>query len=84
MKTRCKVGDLAYVVGSSRPEQNGMIVEVVREGQNGHPWWMVKFRGFVVTMRGNIVFGAAQVLDEYLRPLDGLPVDEDTREELTA
>lgn len=78
----CKPGDLAYVVGSSIEEQNGMIVTVERVGRNGMPWWVVSFRGFVITRQGHLANGSAQVPDEYLRPINGVPLDEEISEDM--
>jgi hypothetical protein len=80
----CKPGDLAYTVGSPLHEQNGMVVQVEYVSPRGAPWWVVSFRGAVVTREGRTVHGRAQVRDENLRPISGVPVADDVTDEVTA
>lgn len=79
-----KKGDLAYVVGSCIEEQNGMVVQVECMGINGPGWWEVTFNGIVVTRAGKIANGIAQIHDDYLRPISGVPVTDDVGDEVMA
>lgn len=81
---RCKPGDLAYTVGSPLHEQNGMVVQVECVSPRGAPWWVVSFRGAVETREGRTAHGRAQVRDENLRPISGVPVTDDLTCEVTA
>ena len=84
IKMNCKPQDLAYVVGSCIEEQNGMVVRVERMGVNGFGWWEVTFSGSVVTRAGKIANGIAQIHDDYLRPINGVPVTDDVHDEVPA
>lgn len=85
MKTRCKVGDLAYLIYSEAPESIGAVVEILRPMplRRGLPNWRVRSLKPLRTIRGRYLM-EGNVLDQNLRPITGLPIDEETREELTA
>jgi len=84
-------GDLAIVVKSDIPEVVGMIVEVVSgagiQDDEGLFEWFVRPSAPSRCFLPDGSIGVLELVgcpDAWLRPLSGLPIDEETREELTA
>lgn len=90
-----KPGDLAVLVGGY-PENLGAIVEVVESDLDATARWkrqvwivMVTGRKLRVqprdgSSRRKMGRGRCAALDTHLRPVSGLPIDEDVTEELHA
>ncbi|MGB8422210.1 hypothetical protein [Paraburkholderia sp.] len=81
----CKPGDLAYVVGDI-PEA-GLVVTVVKAFGQDYEFgfgfcWTVESREPQKTLRGFIT--RFEVPDSNLRPISGVPVNEEVTEEVTA
>jgi hypothetical protein len=92
----CKPGDLAVIVGVA--SKCGFIVEVMRAATlsrfdlpDGRPHvgcfledWIIKFQRAVQcpTMRGMVLSEWAVVADSKLRPVSGLPVDDEIPAEI--
>jgi hypothetical protein len=81
----CKPGDLAIVVPPSR--NAGRILSVVGPQKRPHfsglfSWVCVSEGAPLVGPRGEMRIG--QIPDAWLRPISGLPLDEETRDEVTA
>lgn len=97
MKLNCKPGDMAIVVSAyHRPENIGRIVEVVRVAVEGVDYkingasqfaWLVKSQrplaraGYYMPIPDGY---EAVCADCNLRPVSGLPVDEEIRDEVAA
>lgn len=85
---RCKPGDLAYIVSSDDPASIGAIVQVVRAcplwtGVTGvQHWWVCGTRP-LSTIGGDLVAEGA-IEDFRLRPISGVPVDEEENAEVPA
>lgn len=85
-----KAGDLAIVMSDLFPENIGLIVEVVSAAKWGYgDDWNCVSRGRPIICfdpdNGNVFMDMdADFRDFQLRPITGLPIDEETREELTA
>ena len=87
----CKPGDLAIVVrADGAPAAVGRIVEVVCPAPDvdGLPAWLVQFQG-VSPVRskttGATTLGVdADCPDAWLRPISGVPVEEEQHDEVTA
>ena len=89
----CKPGDLAIVIKSDYPADIGMIVRVVGPAADAWvhddvPEWLVESDRISVvadydtgTEKLSLDF---DIPDAWLRPISGLPVDEETRDEVTA
>jgi hypothetical protein len=86
MKLNCKPGDLAYVIDSEKPSHIGMVVRVVRPDPvwSGDPSWVVSFSGVVIGNGGEVLVGEGTCWDSSLRPIGGVPVDEETHDEVAA
>jgi len=86
----CKPGDLAYIVGGlDNPSPNlGRIVEVLRlcgEDDDG-PNWVCKSREPLALMGpGDSTVYATEGIcaDAWLRPITGLPITDDIKDEVT-
>ena len=94
----CKPGDLAIIVGVA--SKCGAIVNVVKgaplsrfELPDGRPHvaclpgdWVIKFQRAVPcpTMRGMILSEWAVIADSKLRPISGVPVHDEQRDEVPA
>jgi hypothetical protein len=94
----CKPGDLAIVVASRCVENIGRIVEVLRPAIRGVefdsrapdvPTWLVKadrplgVRGFISGLPRDPMLKRAYA-DHCLRPITGLPITDDIKDEVTA
>jgi len=87
MKTRVKPGDLAYLVHSHFPENNGLVVEVIEmdgwwTATTQKVYWVVKTRHEVsgIAMDGSIKTNTCHVAaDGALRPINGGILDEDEK-----
>ncbi|MBB1630286.1 hypothetical protein [Cupriavidus sp. UME77] len=89
-----KAGDLAYIVGTVVPENNGHIVEVLFRDPEGTIWdseprWVVKSAGrklFGISQQTGehveVVVGS--LADRFLRPISGVPVHDEQHDEVTA
>jgi hypothetical protein len=84
----CKPGDLAYIIRSEIPENVGAVVEVLRLDaeqsiESGEPvWWT---RSPAPTMHSNGVIDYDGVVeDSRLRPISGVPVHDEERDEVPA
>lgn len=97
MNTRCKPGDLAYIVWSAIPENIGKVVEVIRvddsiapkDATPGSLRWVIRTRtqGFAIDRITGVVcaFAAGAETSTYdyaLRPISGVPIDEETNEDV--
>ena len=61
---RCKIGDLAILVGPAMPENLGALVEVLRPWRHGpYDWWVRSLRGPLRRNNGTVSdeAGAADV-----------------------
>jgi hypothetical protein len=88
MTLNCKPGDLAYVVRSVIPENIGIVVEVLRACTeydcyaNDPAWWV---RSPSPTMHTDGSFQRdGTAYDRNLRPISGVPVDEEVTDEVSA
>ncbi len=82
---RCRVGDLAVIVGGAIVENHGHFV-TVREWDDARGVWMVDSEGSaLLSGRGNRVMSGL-ICDRNLRPIrpDADPVSTDTTREVTA
>lgn len=92
-----KPGDLAIVVSSISQENIGRIVEVIRLVQPGEifsegrrlkaecPGWLVKTdRPLAITLYGRLIGHSCMRVykDAYLRPISGLPINDEVTEDL--
>ncbi|HDR9497077.1 TPA: hypothetical protein QDC06_000264 [Burkholderia cepacia] len=93
----CKPGDLAIIVNGRFPEEIGRIVEVLRLAAPGidfhpdalSPAWIVKSdRPLPIFLhKANEIHSWANenpVADARLRPVTGLPITDDIKDEVTA
>lgn len=87
----CKPGDLAIVVrADGAPAAIGRVVEVLRLAPDvdGLPAWVVQFRGVGVVRNkesGALTLGVdADCPDAWLRPISGVPVQDEQRDEVAA
>lgn len=86
---RCKPGDMAIVRYAHTPVV-GKVVEVIERSDDvmGMPAWRVQFRGAAKVRNketGQLTLGCdADCPDSWLRPISGVPVGEDVRDEVTA
>lgn len=81
----CKPGDLAYIVGCVFPENNGRVVEVLSAfgpSKDGDFCWLfhssAKLHGTCEVTGQRIFVQDGIVLDSILRPISGVPVDDET------
>jgi hypothetical protein len=82
----CKPGDLAILIHANLPENLGAIVEVIRPCEIFGPgYWVCSSttprRGVI----GNRVISAKaenSAHDSWLRPVSGLPIDDEVTEDL--
>ncbi|WP_321913552.1 hypothetical protein [Paraburkholderia sp. J11-2] len=90
----CELNDLAVIVHSETGRNLGKIVEVVKFlGEspefNGYTWctgsgpaWLCEAKGTPISVRyGDPVF-AVVIPDVWLKPVSGLPIDEEVTEDL--
>lgn len=83
----CKPGDLAIIIAGELSERNvGAIVEVLRIDDretflSETPTWRVRACNPLHRMDGQITTDGC-VADSLLRPVSGLPVDEDVTEDI--
>lgn len=86
----CKPGDLAYIVKSATGASVGRVVEVVKShgiGPNGPDWNVRTREPFKVVMRdGSGIKKSKNFLmpDAWLRPISGVPVHDERRDEVPA
>jgi hypothetical protein len=89
----CKTGDLAIVIHQSEAAPNvGRIVEVIEwageRGTGRWPCWVVKatspMNAFKPLTNEPTKSLEGIIPDAWLRPISGLPLDEETRDEVTA
>jgi hypothetical protein len=94
----CKPGILAYIAHSTLPQNIGKVVEVIAADLSRLPGesieaprWVIKHRSPMhVVIRGTreIVIRAPGTLmsapDAWLRPISGVPVNDEVTEEITA
>lgn len=87
----CKPGDLAVIYGSEC--NDGHIVEVLRPDPDGGIWdtsfrWIVRcptpLEGAKEDGSGNGFANEGSIPDESLRPIGGVPVHDEHRDEVTA
>lgn len=86
MNTRCKPGQYAYVVDSLKQSQIGVPVKIERLSYlsfDGAAVWEISFSGVVVGIYNEVLVGNALCRDDCLRPISGLPLDEEIHDELT-
>ena len=74
----CKPGDLAIVLFSGYGNE-GKIVDVIKASQNYPGFWMCGVRGRKINSNLGEVEQAA-FEDRYLKPVSGLPMEEETQE----
>lgn len=84
----CKPGIMAIVIKAELQENIGIIVDVVSECPVGGPgyWWCstreprrtVSGLGYILSVRD------ASMPDSWLRPVSGLPLNEEIGDEVTA
>lgn len=87
----CKPGDLAYIVESAFPENLGRVVEVI------DAYGMFRDEGFCWNIRANSpltgegeIDGTIMFLcegfiqDACLRPISGVPIESDVKDEMSA
>jgi len=84
----CKPGDLAYIVTGDIKENIGAVVEVLSidiELSNilAEPFWNVRARRPLETKTG-LFTEVGTIEDRRLRPISGVPVHEEERDEVTA
>ncbi|WP_349609110.1 hypothetical protein [Cupriavidus sp. DF5525] len=86
----CKPGDLAIVVrAEGAPAAVGKVVEVLRSAPNvnGLPAWVVQFQGVGIVRNkksGALTLGVdADCPDAWLRPISGVPLHDEERDEVT-
>jgi hypothetical protein len=94
--TRCKPGDLAYIIRASVPENIGRVVQVIERdlslGANdpnpGEVRWHISMPdnsyGIDRTTGGRYLVPPGQCLsapDANLRPISGVPLDEEVTED---
>jgi hypothetical protein len=86
MNTRCKPGDLAYVVYGA---QSGAIVSVIKASTplaDGSPTWSAESRAPLKTVNPETgqrrTDRKFRVPDFWLRPISGVPVDDKVTENL--
>lgn len=81
----CKPGDIAYVIRAVEPMVIGRIVRVV-EWTDCDDWgfsgWIVEFVGDTSELPSS--WRGAACPDANLRPISGLPVSEEARDEVHA
>ena len=89
MALRCKVGDLAYL--SSDCVDEGVVVEVLRpvvRDTDQPPAWHCKSRTqlqcTLERSQKDVLSTNICVEDRYLRPISGVPVDEEVSDEVAA
>lgn len=88
----CKPKDLAIVIRADAvPELIGQVVEVIRASVIGCPYgpvWVVRFQTpkfFPCMFTGAcIITTDADCPDAWLKPISGLPIDDDVPDEVTA
>jgi hypothetical protein len=85
----CKPGDLAIIVKAPLSRDGGplgLIVEVLGDGETDSMFgfcWLCKFRTPMETVGGHILT-TLHVADDWLKPISGLPIDEEITDEVTA
>lgn len=88
MTTRCKPGDMAYIVGSDFPENIGRVVEVTSEGfpcPEGYAWVVrssVPLKGWIDGPQSTGCGFEVWSLDDELRPISGVPIQDELTEDL--
>jgi len=84
----CKPGDLAIMVSSGIPENIGRIFEILNFNQavtdfSGKPIWNVRAAHPARTADGEMS-SEGNASDADLRPITGLPITDDIKDEVTA
>ncbi|VWB07636.1 hypothetical protein [Burkholderia lata] len=89
----CKPGDLAYVTYATQFQNIGRVIEVIRKSSDGDygPEWVCRSSGIVVAwdefLQKNLEAPAGTEFmapDAHLRPITGLPITDDIKDEVTA
>lgn len=87
----CKPGDLAYLLASFRDENVGRVVQVVRRAGDHWlmgPMWVARACGPLPTVdyggRPSGDHATAECPDAWLRPISGVPVHDEQRDEVPA
>lgn len=91
----CKPGDLAYIVCDDFPENVGRVVEILRPAtldgtESPGFWWEVRAIGapMPTLYHGEAEFAGyvneMESLDADLRPISGVPVDDEVCNEVMA
>ncbi|WP_175683860.1 hypothetical protein [Burkholderia cenocepacia] len=86
----CKPGDLAYLVASDFQENIGRIVEVTKQGwmEDGRWVWTVTssapLTGWILEPLSVGRSTMVNVFDDELRPISGVPVTDDVKDEVPA
>ncbi|MDR5776269.1 MULTISPECIES: hypothetical protein [unclassified Caballeronia] len=84
MNLRCKPGDLAYVVSSEFQQNIGAVVEVVEAAGMIEGMWAWHFEssrplvGLIPGCPRIISAKDGTIADECLRPISGVPIEEET------
>jgi hypothetical protein len=93
MKLNCKPGDLAYVIDMSCSANIGRVLEVISRGADGEygPEWRCQCKGYVVAwdeaLQQNVYATPGTKVyapDAHLRPITGLSITDDIKDEVTA
>jgi hypothetical protein len=96
MTLNCKPGDLAIVMYSETGLNLGKIVEVIKllgetpefDGQfwniDDGPSWLVEAKGSPILCSVGPPLSVVPIPDAWLRPISGVPVDEEITDEVTA
>jgi len=91
MKLNCKPGDLAIVVRSDVNGDIGTIVEVLHRSfvdDDGDHQWLTKWprptRAFGHHSGREMLVVETFIPDAWLRPVSGLPITDDIKDEVTA
>ncbi|WP_156545811.1 hypothetical protein [Cupriavidus sp. D384] len=86
----CKPGDMAIVLrADGAPASIGRIVEVIEVAPDidGQPAWVVRFQGVGVCKNketGELTLDTdADCPDAWLRPISGVPVEDEQHDEVT-
>jgi hypothetical protein len=87
----CKPGDLAIIVRNPYPENVGKVIEVLSPfGEWGAEGFCWIFRSVSPLVGNDSLTGARMrgsegfIADRVLRPISGVPVDEEQRDEVRA
>lgn len=88
MKLNCKPGDMAVVVRGMNRDSIVEVVKSIAPIEEGNPCWHARSARKLVAIKrktGDAVeSNEFRVRDSWLRPISGVPVDEETRDEVAA